>query len=121
MCNYINRTPGYNVVNPAPSYIWWKMEGYGVDEFMPFNYGSGGYVKRYYLPQKIDKFGQTSSRRFIPENGKDGVINITVATDDQFYGYIFDQQHPYKVLCDRATAKIYIVGPSNVKSQITEE
>ena len=48
---------------------------------MPFNY-SGGYVKRYYLPQKIDKFGQTSSRRFIPENGKDGVINITVATDN---------------------------------------
>ena len=122
MCNYINRTPGYNVVNPAPSYIWWKMEGYGVDEFMPFNYGSGGYVKRYYLPQKIDKFGQTSSRRFIPENGKDGVINITVATDDQFYGYTLDYPlHPYKVLCDRATAKIYIVGGSNVKSQITEE
>ncbi len=89
---------------------------------MPFNHGSGGYVKRYYLPQKIDKFGQTSSRRFIPENGKDGVINITVATDDQFYGYVFDDpQHPYKVLCDRATAKIYIVGGSNVKSQITEE
>lgn len=121
MCNYLRRTPGYSTVNPAPSFIWWKIEGYSVNEFMPFNYGSGGYVKKYYLPQKIDKFGQTSSRRFIPENGKDGVINITVATDDQFYGYVFDSQHPYKVLCDRTTAKIYIVGGSNVKSQVTEE
>ncbi len=121
MCNYLTRSPGYSVLSSTPSRIWWKMSGYGVDEFMPYNTGTGGYTKRYYLTPKVDKFGQTSSRRFIAENGKDGVIDITVATDDQFYGYTYDSGHPYAALCDRKSAKIYVTGATNIKSQITEE
>ena len=121
MCNWITRSPGYNQLTNTPPFIWWKMSGYGVDEFMPYNYGVGGYVKKYYLPTKIDKFGQTSSRRFVVENGKNGEISI-MCRSGEFYGYTYDYQHPYNQLCDVVTnAKIYIIGGSNVKSQITEE
>lgn len=120
MCNWLTRYPGYSQPYGTPDYIDLRLTGYGVNEVYPQNYGTGQFVKQYYLPSKIDKFGQSNSRRYIPNDGKDGVINIGISSDP-FYGYISDYQHPWKCLCANASAKIYIVGAPALGSQITNE
>ena len=128
-CNYVNRTPGVSSVSPSrtPQYIDMRIYGYGPEELYkyvtPFK-TTGSWsnsTKHFRYPDKLDIFGDTYTRRYIPTTGKDGTINIYVVTYP-FDGYYFDELHPDRQFQDcGVVGKIYIKDQLPIQTQIEDE
>lgn len=114
MCNFLQRTPNYNTVYNTPPFITLQMAGYGTTESYTLygtSEGGEGYIKKFKLPPRTDKFGETNTRRYIPVDGKDGTINFQIKTKE-FNGYTYDGAHnvSYKPLCTTGSAQVKING-----------
>lgn len=124
-CNYQNRSPGLSSLPKSPQFIQLKISGYGDTEyyFPLYHYKSSGSWynhKRYYRPplqNSTDIMGETSTRRYIPETGRDGTITFDVKTEP-FRGYEYDENHPREKLQDCRIFKVYVNNGLNIRTQI---